>query len=281
MAFPVGIMPAGVACFIQRDGSHRRELEFASRAFNSIEINGSFYSLQRPTSYRHWYEETPENFLFTVKGARFITHRKKLREVEVPLANFFASGVLALEEKLGPILWQFPPNFGWNEKRFREFFQLLPKTTKEAALLGRRHELKLKTRAWLKVKCNRALRYCAEIQHVSFLVPDFFELLREFNIAFVFADTAAKWPYAEDLTANFAYCRLHGDTQLYTSGYSDRALDWWATRLKLWRKGQQPKDPKLVAAKRKSEEHDLFVYFDNDAKAHAPFDAQTLVRKMK
>ena len=91
---------------------HRRELEFASRAFSSIEINGSFYSLQRLTSYRRWYEVTPENFVFSVKGARFITHMKKLREVEVPLANFFASGVLALEEKLGPILWQFPPNFG-------------------------------------------------------------------------------------------------------------------------------------------------------------------------
>jgi len=266
--------------FYPKGWPHRRELEFASRAFNSTEINGSFYSLQRPTSYRHWYKETPEN-LFSVKGARFITHMKKLREVEVPLANFFASGVLALEEKLGPILWQFPPNFGWNEKRFREFFQLLPKTTKEAALLGRRHDSKLKTRAWLKVKCNRALRYCVEIRHVSFLVPDFFELLREFNIAFVFADTAGKWPSAEDLTANFVYCRLHGDTQLYTSGYSDRALDWWATRLKLWRKGQQRTDAKPVAAKRKSEEHDLFVYFDNDAKVHAPFDAQTLARKME
>ena len=261
--------------------AHRRELEFASRAFNSIEINGSFYSLQRLTSYRRWYEVTPENFVFSVKGARFITHMKKLREVEVPLANFFASGVLALEEKLGPILWQFPPNFGWNEKRFREFFQLLPKTTKEAALLGRRHDSKLKTRAWLKAKCNRTLHYCVEIRHVSFLVPDFFELLREFNIAFVFADTAGKWPYAEDLTTNFVYCRLHGDTQLYTSGYSDGALDWWATRLKLWRKGQQPKDAKLVTAKRKSQPHGLFVYFDNDAKVHAPFDAETLVRKMK
>ncbi len=260
---------------------HRRELEFASRAFNSIEINGSFYSLQRPTSYRRWCEETPENFRFSVKGARFITHMKKLREVEVPLANFFASGVLALEEKLGPILWQFPPNFSWNEKRFREFFQLLPKTTKEAALLGRRHDSKLKTHAWLKAKCDRALRYCVEIRHVSFLVPDFFELLREFNFAFVFADAAGKWPYAEDLTANFVYCRLHGDTQLYTSGYSDRALDWWARRLKLWGRGQQPKNATLVTAKRKSEPHDLFVYFDNDAKVHAPFDAQTLVRKMK
>ena len=226
MAFPVGIMPAGVACFIQRDGHIDANWNSPPAHFNSIEINGSFYLLQRPTSYRHWYEETPENFLFSVKGARFITHMKKLRQVEVALANFFASGVFALEEKLGPILWQFPPNFGWNEKRFREFFQLLPKTTKKAALLGRRHDSKLKTRAWLKVKCNRALRYCVEIRHVSFLVPDFFELLREFNIAFVFADTAGKWPSAEDLTANFVYCRLHGDTQLYTSGYGDRALDW-------------------------------------------------------
>ena len=260
---------------------HRRELEFSSRLFNSIEINGSFYSLKRPTSYRRWYGETPENFLFSVKGARFITHMKKLREVEVPLANFFASGILALEEKLGPVLWQFPPNFGWNEKRFREFFQLLPKTTREAALLGRRHDSKLKARAWLKVKCDRALRYCVEIRHASFLVPDFFELLREFNLAFVFADTAGKWPYAEDLTADFVYCRLHGDTQLYTSGYSDRALDWWAARLKLWHKGKRPTDAALVAAKTKSEPRDLFVYFDNDAKVHAPFDAQMLAWKMK
>src|SRR5207244_3544554 len=187
---------------------------------------------------------------------------KKLREVKVPLANFFASGVLALEEKLGPLLWQFPPNFGWNEERFRKFFQLLPKTTKEAAALGKRHDSKLKARAWLKTKRDRALRYCVEIRHVSFLVPDFFELLRGFNIAFVFADTAGKCPYVEDLTANFVYCRLHGDTELYTSGYSDRALDWLATGLKLWRKGQQSKDARLVTDKRTSEEHDFFVYFD-------------------
>lgn len=260
---------------------HRRELEFASHALNSIEINGSFYSLQRPSSYQRWYQQTPEHFLFSVKGARFITHMKKLREVEVPLANFFASGILALEEKLGPILWQFPPNFGWNAERFRDFFQLLPKTTKEAGVLGRRHDSKLKTSAWLKVKCDRQLRYCVEIRHPSFLVPDFFQLLREFNVAFVFADTAGKWPYVEDLTADFVYCRLHGDTKLYTSGYSGRALDRWAMRLKLWRKGYQPSNAKLVTDKTKSGTRDLFVYFDNDAKVHAPFDAQALARRMK
>jgi uncharacterized protein YecE (DUF72 family) len=267
--------------FYPQELEHRRELDFAAHTFNSIEINGSFYSLQLPTSYRRWYAETPKNFLFSVKGARFITHMKKLREVEAPLANFFASGVLALEEKLGPILWQFPPNFGCDAERFREFFRLLPKTTKGAALLGRRHDSKLKARAWLRTKCDRPLRYCVEIRHSSFLVPDFFELLREFNIAFVFADAAGKWPYVEDLTADFVYCRLHGDTKLYTSGYSDRALDRWASRLKLWRKGKQPADAKLVTAKTKPAPHDVFVYFDNDAKVHAPFDAQTLARKMR
>jgi len=259
---------------------HRRELEFASRAFNSIEINGSFYSLQLPTSYRRWYEATPENFLFSVKGARFITHMKKLREVEVPLANFFASGVLALKEKLGPILWQFPPNFGWNAERFCEFFELLPKSTKEAASLGRRHDAKLKAPAWLKTDRDRPLRYCVEVRHPSFLVSDFFELLRQFNAAFVFADTAGKWPYAEELTADFVYCRLHGDIKLYTSGYSEGALDWWATRLKLWQQGKHPHDAKLITAKTKPRKRDVFVYFDNDAKVHAPFDAEVLARKM-
>lgn len=258
-----------------------RELEFASRAFNSIEINGSFYSLQRPTSYQRWSQATPENFLFSVKGGRFITHMKKLREVEIPLANFFASGVLALGKKLGPILWQFPPNFGWNVERFSEFFQLLPKSTGEAAFLGRRHDAKLKERACLKTDSDLPLRYCVEIRNSSFLVPGFFELLRKFNIAFVFADTAGKWPYAEELTADFVYCRLHGDTVLYTSGYSDCALDWWAARLELWRHGKCPRDAKLITPEVIPRRRDVFVYFDNDSKVHAPFDAQALARKMR
>jgi uncharacterized protein YecE (DUF72 family) len=256
-------------------------LEFASRAFNSIEINGSFYSLQLPSSYQRWRAETPASFLFSVKGPRFITHMKKLREVQAPLANFFASGVLALEEKLGPILWQFPPNFGWNPERFREFFALLPKTTREAAALGERHDAKLKARAFLKTAEDRRLRYCVEIRHSSFLVQEFFELLREYNIAFVFADTAGKWPYSEDLTSDFVYCRLHGDTELYASGYSAKALDWWAHRLRLWREGRQSKDAKLITRSGKPGPHDLFVYFDNDAKVHAPFDAQELAQRLE
>lgn len=157
----------------------KRELEYASRAFNTIEINGTFYSLQRPSSFQRWYSETPSGFVFSVKGPRFITHMKKLRDVAVPLANFFASGILSLCGKLGPILWQFPPNFGWNEKRFREFFEMLPLHTEEAAELAKQHNEKLKARAWAKTDVRRPLRYAVEIRHPSFLVPEFYALLRE------------------------------------------------------------------------------------------------------
>ena len=249
--------------FYPANHPQKRELEYASRLFNTIEINGTFYSLQRPSSFQKWYSETPADFVFSVKGARFISHMKKLRDVELPLANFFASGVLCLCEKLGPILWQFPPNFGWNEERFREFFELLPRHTEEAAELAKQHNEKLKGRAWTKTHARRALRYAVEIRHPSFLVPEFFEMLRTYQIAFVIADTAGKWPYAEDITADFVYCRLHGDEQLYVSGYGDPALRSWAGRIRRWRRGR-----------------DVFVYFDNDAKVHAPFDAQRLSERL-
>jgi len=273
--------PPWRAVFYPKGLAHRLELRFASRQHNSIEINGSFYSLQRPSSYKRWFAETPPGFLFSVKGPRFITHMKRLREVKTPLANFFASGVLALREKLGPILWQFPPNFRWNEERFRDFFEILPRETKAAAVLARRHDSKLKHGAWTKTDLTRPLRYAVEIRHPSFLVPEFFALLREFNIAFVFADTAGKWPYCEDLTADFVYCRLHGAEELYVSGYSDAALDWWAARIRLWQKGQQPGDALLVSKKKAKRGHrEVYVYFDNDAKVHAPFDARRLVVRL-
>ena len=261
---------------------HRTELEFASRAFNSIEINGSFYSLQLPSSYRRWYAETPPGFLFSVKGGRFITHMKKLRDVEAPVANFFASGILALREKLGPILWQFPPNFGWNPERFGKFFDLLPSDTRAAVKLAKRHDAKLDGRGWTKTDATRPIRHAVEIRHPTFMVPEFFALLRRHNIAFVVADTAGKWPYAEDITADFVYCRLHGAEQLYVSGYSEVELDWWANRIKHWRKGRQPTDGKLVADRKAAAgRRDIYVYFDNDAKVHAPFNAATLAQKLQ
>ena len=268
--------------FYPKGLAHHRELEFASRQHNSIEINGSFYSLQRPSSYERWYAETPAGFIFSVKGPRFITHMKKLRDVETPVANFFGSGVLALREKLGPILWQFPPNFGWNEERFRAFFELLPRNTEEAANVAKNHDAKLKFGALTETDRPRRLRYAIEIRHPTFLVPGFFGLLREYNIAFVYADTAGKWPYAEDITADFVYCRLHGAEQLYVSGYSETALDWWAARVEHWRRGKQPEDARLIGSRKaKAGKRDVYVYFDNDAKVHAPFDAKQLARRLR
>jgi uncharacterized protein YecE (DUF72 family) len=267
--------------FYPKKLAHRQELEFASREFNSIEINGSFYSLQLPSSYQRWHAETPPGFTFAVKGGRFITHMKKLRDVKAPLANFFASGILCLREKLGPILWQFPPNFGWNEQRFTDFFQLLPRDTAAAAKLAKKHDAKVKGRAWTKADAVRPIRHAVEIRHPTFMIPEFFALLRRHNIAFVVADTAGKWPFAEDLTADFVYCRLHGAEQLYVSGYSDAELDWWANRIEHWRKGKQPKDAKLVAARKHAAgKRDVYIYFDNDAKVHAPFNARTLAQKL-
>jgi uncharacterized protein YecE (DUF72 family) len=288
--------PAWRGKFYPKELPQHGELEFASGAFNSVEINGSFYSLQLPSSYKRWYDATPRQFLFAVKGGRFITHMKKLRGVDTALANFFASGVLALRDKLGPILWQLPPNLGFDAKRLAEFFELLPRSAAGAAALARRHDDKLKTRALLKIDISRPVRHAIEVRHPSFLVPEFFELLRRHNIAFVFADTAGKWPYAEDLTADFVYIRLHGAEQLYVSGYSDRALDWWAARIDKWRVGKQPRDARLIGTPRcgapsrsgprghrsaMSLTKDVFVYFDNDAKVHAPFDAIRLAKRLR
>lgn len=263
----------------------RQELEFAASAFNTVEINGSFYSLQLPSSYQKWYEATPPGFVFAVKGGRFITHMKKLRGVETALANFFASGVLALREKLGPILWQLPPNLGFDEDRLRDFFSLLPRSYKETSRLAKRHDGKLKTRAFAKTNpaiAGLKLRHAVEVRHKSFMTPEFFELLRRENIGFVIADTAGKFPYAEDLTSDFVYIRLHGAEKLYVSGYDDRALDWWARRINLWSVGRQPRDAKLIARPHDDgQSRHIFVYFDNDAKVHAPFDAIRLAERLR
>jgi uncharacterized protein YecE (DUF72 family) len=261
---------------------HKRELEFASRQVNSIEINGSFYSLQRPSSYQTWYEQTPADFVFAVKGGRFITHMKKLKDVRTPLANFLASGLLCLQEKLGPILWQFPPGLAFNEERFAEFFEMLPRDTYSAARLAREHDARLDGRAWTKPDANRPMRHCAEIRHDSFKDERFIRLLRKHDIALVFADTAGRWPYMEDVTSDWIYIRLHGDEELYVSGYTDKALDWWAQRIEAWRCGREVDDATRVTdlKPRRCKQRDVYVYFDNDVKVRAPFDAMSLARRL-
>ncbi|HZK81290.1 MAG TPA: DUF72 domain-containing protein [Humisphaera sp.] len=268
--------------FYPKKLSHKSELAYAATMVNSIEINGSFYSLQRPSSYQTWYDATPSSFVFSVKGPRYITHMKRLRDIEKPLANFFASGVLGLKEKLGPILWQFPPNFVFNEEKFEQFFRLLPRDTAAAANLAKEHNDKLKGRALTETDANRPLRHAVEIRHASFANPKFVDLLREHKIALVIADTAGKWPYAEDVTADFVYLRLHGDEVLYASGYSASALDQWAKKLSSWRDGKEPADTKTWSDKKakKAANRDVFVYFDNDVKVKAPFDAMSLADRM-
>ena len=268
--------------FYPKGLAQRRELEYGSRQVNSIEINGSFYSLQRPQNYAEWHAQTPDDFVFAVKGGRFITHMLKLKDVERPLANFFASGVLCLKEKLGPVLWQFPPQMGFNPERFETFFKLLPRDTEAAAELAKGHDARLNGRSWTKADAKRRIRYAVEIRHPSFETPEFIDLLRRHDVAFCFADTARRWPYAEDLTSDFVYARLHGDEELYVSGYGDPALDWWAARFKAWREGLEPPDARRLAKKpaKKAKCRDVFVYFDNDVKVRAPFDAMGLAARL-
>lgn len=262
--------------------TQKQELAYASRQLNSIEINGSFYSLQRPSSYQLWREQTPEGFVFSVKGGRFITHMKKLRNVEEALANFFASGLLALHEKLGPILWQLPPMLPFEPDRLEAFFNQLPRDTKEAAVLAKRHTSKIKGRAWTSTEKLRPLRHCLEVRHDSFKTPSFIQLLRKHEIALVVADTAGKWPYMEDVTADFVYCRLHGDEQLYVSGYTDAALETWARRIRAWGTGGESADAARIgpACKMRKRGRDVYVYFDNDVKVRAPYDAMSLEHKL-
>ncbi|HSE72596.1 MAG TPA: DUF72 domain-containing protein [Nocardioidaceae bacterium] len=245
--------------------AQRRELAYAAERLTSIEINGSFYSLQRPSSYAAWREQTPDDFVFAVKGGRFITHLKKLVGVETALANFFASGVLALGHKLGPVLWQLPPNLGYDGPRLADFFDRLPRTTKQMAELAEQHDAKVpEDRALVRTEEDRPVRHALEVRHTSFVTPEAVELLREHDIAFVLADTAGRWPKVEEDTSDFRYVRLHGDAELYASGYTDRALDAWAEKVAGWVDAGQ----------------DVYVYFDNDAKGHAPHDAVALLGRL-
>ena len=262
----------------------RLELWYASRVLPTIEINGSFYSLQRPEYFAQWYEETPDDFVFAVRGPRFITHMKRLRDVDTPLANFLASGVFNLKEKLGPILWQFPPNFRYDHDKFARFLDLLPHDTLSALKVARRRDFRLKGRARLAIDQNRPLRHAVEIRHESFLDADFTSLLRRHNVALVVAETANEWPLTFDLTADFVYMRLHGDTELYKSGYSDRALSRWAKRVDAWHRGGEPPDARKISQQKPptAKARDVFCFFDNtDVKLRAPVDAQTLMRKLK
>jgi uncharacterized protein YecE (DUF72 family) len=211
-----------------------------------------------------WHNETPDDFVFAVKGGRFITHMKRLTDVEAPLANFFASGVLALGAKLGPILWQLPPTLAYDATTLASFFELLPRTTAEAAALASRHDGRLEgDRVFTGPFVQQALRHALEVRHPSFEHQAAYDLLRQHDVALVVADTAGRWPAIEESTSGFRYVRLHGADELYVSGYTDDALDRWAAKVRRWVDAGE----------------DTYVYFDNDVKVHAPRDAEALLAR--
>ncbi|RJG21958.1 DUF72 domain-containing protein [Massilia cavernae] len=268
--------------FYPEDLPHDRELEYASRVVPSIELNGSFYSLQRPESYSAWYDATPPGFVFSMKGNRFITHIRRLKDIDGPLANVFASGVFNLREKLGPFLWQFPPNFKFDPVRMEHFLSMLPHDTGEGLQLARKYEPRMEGKVALDVDAKRQMRHAIEIRHESFKDEAFIALLRKYDVAVVVADTAGKWPLIEDVTSDFMYLRLHGEKELYASGYTEEALDRWAARVKAWTRGSEPGDAHVVSPKapRKRAGRDVFCYFDNDIKVRAPYDARRLMEKL-
>jgi uncharacterized protein YecE (DUF72 family) len=267
--------------FYPQDLPHKRELAYAAERFGSIEVNGTFYRLQQPKSFARWAEDTPDDFVFALKAPRFITHLKRLRDIEAPLANFFASGPLRLGAKLGPVLWQFPANLRFDAERFEAFLARLPHDTQAAAKLAHKHDTRVSGRTWLKTDARRPLRHAVEIRHESFCTEPFIAMLRRHKVALVCADTP-EWPLLMDVTSDFVYCRLHGAEELYASGYDDEALDDWARRVRAWARGTEPRDAQRAAppVRKRQAGRDVYVYFDNDAKVRAPVDAEALAKRL-
>ncbi|RQR33363.1 DUF72 domain-containing protein [Burkholderia sp. Bp9143] len=260
------------------------ELRYAANRMQTIEINGTHYSLQSLDSWRHWYDETPPGFTFSVKGSRYLTHMLRFRDetATVACANFYAQGLLALNDKLGPILWQFPPSLRFDPEHMARFLSLLPPDTEAALALAQRHDRRVPA-PYLRIDRKRTLRHAVEVRHASFVDPAFLKLLRRHRVALVVSDSTEPWPRFEDLSAGFVYMRLHGTETKYSGEYSDAALEHCARRIETWRRGAQPADAHLAVpdlAPPRARTRDVYCYFDNDAKTNAPFDARRLMERL-
>jgi uncharacterized protein YecE (DUF72 family) len=235
-----------------------RELAHASQKLTSIEINGTFYGTQKPASFQRWAAETPDDFVFSLKGPRYATHRRVLAEAGSSIERFFASGVLELKHKLGPVLWQLPPTKAFNADDFAAFLALLP-----AKLDG------------------RAIRHAVEVRHASFVTPDFIALLRQHSVAPVLVDSE-KHPLIADVTSDFVYARLQRTSERLKTGYAPAALDAWAKRAKAWAKGGVPADLDTIAdPPRQKGKCDVFLYMISGAKVRAPSAAMALIERLK
>jgi uncharacterized protein YecE (DUF72 family) len=244
--------------FYPADLPRSRELAYASRHLTSIEINGTFYGAQKPESFRRWHAETPEDFVFSVKGTRFATHRRELAAARPSVERFLASGVLELREKLGPILWQFPPTTRFDEEGFGAFLEHLPPSIDD-----------------------RTIRHVVEVRHPSFLNARFIAQLRRRGVAVALVDSVTH-PLLADLTADFVYARLRRSEASEATGYPLAALDVWAERFRRWAAGREVADLPLQLPEEKARDapRDCFVYFISGAKERAPAAAQALIERL-
>ncbi len=254
----------------------KEELAYASRALGTIEINSTFYSHQKPASFEGWAAQTPEDFVFPVKGHQGITHIKRLKDVETPLANFFASGVLALGKRLGPFVWQLPGNMKYDPERIATFLDLLPKTPEALLALARKHDEKTKA-PYFEMAGIEQVRHALEVRHLSFAEPQLIEMLRAANVALIVADTA-EWPTL-DVTADFVYCRLQGAPG--SDHYEAADIDRWARRLSAWAAGKPMTDGDFVGPPEPSPRpKDVFCHFVSTDKKNAPRNAMALAKKL-
>jgi uncharacterized protein YecE (DUF72 family) len=245
--------------FYPKGLAQKRELEYAGQHLTSIEINGTYYGSQKPESFARWREETPDGFVFSVKGTRFSTNRRVLAEAGQSVERFVNSGILELKEKLGPINWQFLPTKQFDPKDFEAFLKLLP-----ASLEGRN------------------LRHVVEVRHPSFRSPEFIAMLREYKVATVLTDKDT-FPQIPDVTASFVYARLQRASEKIETGYAEKALDEWAKRATLWAEGGAPSDLKTIseAEKKPPKSREVFIYMINGFKPKAPAAAMALIAKLK
>jgi uncharacterized protein YecE (DUF72 family) len=243
----------------------RRELEYASRQLTSLEINSTFHGLQKPSTFASWRTETPDDFVFAVKGHEVVTRTALFPTARVHLADFFASGVLELREKLGPMLWQLPEQSKFNAERLERFLSLLPRSSTDALRLAQESETSDSGGSDLP---DRPLRHAIEVRNASYVDADFFALLKSHNIAVVFTNAPGALDF-RDLTSDFVYVRLSSGDDHYAGGYDDAALDDWVTRITAWVDGPPSRD--------------VFAYFKNPAGVlpHTPHNATRLIARLE
>ena len=251
-------------------------LRWVAERVDAVEVNTTFYRLTSPAVVRRWVEAVPRSFRFAVKGSRYITHQKRLRDAEQSLANFFASGVLEFGSQLGPLLWQLPAGTSVDVDRLEAFLSWLPSDTDEARRLARRHDDRVDDVAYGTDTTHR-MRHVLEVRDDALLTDAVARRCRDHGVALA-TSHSSRWPWTEELTAGFAYVRLHGPGDLYASAYDDAQLGWWADRIQRWRAGGQPEDARRLTGLEppRRDQRDVWVFFDNDNGGQAPRDAARL-----